>query len=124
MAEVDLLEVVQVPLPEHVLVDPQQVVEGEVQHLRVELLNFDIDTTTTIEYGMEKEDLYLRGGVQLRDPGERGVEALHRLLAPLPLAGAVLGAVAQGRGLLNTEFINGMRIMQTELHRLKQRHSA
>ena len=78
----------------------------------------------TIEYGMEREDLYLRGGVQLRDPGERGVEALHRLLAPLPLAGAVLGAVAQGRGLLNREFINGMRIMQTELHRLKQRHSA
>ena len=102
MAEVDLLEVVQVPLPEHVLVDPQQVVEGEVQHLRVELLNFDIDTTTTIEYGMEKEDLYLCGGVQLRDPGERGVETLHRLLAPLPLAGAVLRTVAQGRGLLNT----------------------
>ena len=73
---------------------------------------------------MEKEKLYLRGGVQLRDPGERGVEALHRLLAPLPLAGAVLRTVAQGRGLLNTEFINGMRIMQTELHRLKQRHSA
>ena len=44
MAEVDLLEVVQVPLPEHILVDPQQVVEGEVQHLRVKLLNFDIDT--------------------------------------------------------------------------------
>ena len=56
----------------------------------------------TIEYGMEKEDLYLRSGVQLRDPGKRGVEALHRLLAPLPLAGAVLRAVAQGRGLLNT----------------------
>ena len=51
---------------------------------------------------MEKEDLYLCGGVQLRDPGERGVEALHRLLAPLPLAGAVLRTVAQGRGLLNT----------------------
>ena len=46
------------------------------------------------------EGLYLGGGVKLRDPRERGVEALHRLLAPLPLAGAVLGAVAQGRGLL------------------------
>ena len=65
-----------------------------------------------------RKGLYLCGGVQLRDPGERGVEALHRLLAPLPLAGAVLGAVAQGRGLLNTEFINGMKVMQTELHRL------
>ena len=44
MAEVDLLEVVEVPLPENILVDPKQVVEGEVQHLRVELLNFYINT--------------------------------------------------------------------------------
>ena len=48
MAEVDLLEVVEVPLPEHVLVDPEQVVEGEVQHLRVELLNLTSVLFSTI----------------------------------------------------------------------------
>lgn len=68
MSQVDLLEVVQVPVPEDVLIDAEEVVEAEVEDLG--------------------------GGVQGRDLGEGRVEALHRLLASLPLADAVLGTVA------------------------------
>ena len=81
VSEVDFLEVVQIPVSEHVLVDPQQVVEGEIEHLGA--------------------------GLQGRDLGEGGVEALHRLLPSFPLADAALGAVAIGRGVLKNkkEFI-------------------
>ena len=76
MSQVDLLEVVQVPVPEDVLVDAEEVVEAEVEDLG--------------------------GGVQARDLGEGRVEALHRLLAALPLADAVLGTVAIRGGVLKT----------------------
>ena len=74
VSEVDLLEIVQVPVSEHVLVDPEEVVKGEIEHLGA--------------------------SVQGRDLGERGVEAFHRLLATLPLTDAALGAVAIGGGVL------------------------
>ena len=74
MSQVDLLEVVQVPVPENVLVDAEEVVVGEVEDLG--------------------------GVVQGRDLGEGGVEAFHRLLATLPLTDAALGAVAIGGGVL------------------------
>ena len=70
VSEVDLLEIVQIPVSEHVLVDPEEVVEWEIEHLGA--------------------------SVKSRDLGERGVEAFHRLLATLPLADAALGAVAIG----------------------------
>ena len=79
MSQVDLLEVVQVPVPEDVLVDAEEVVEAEVEDLG--------------------------GGVQARDLGEGRVEALHRLLAPLPLADAVLGTVAIRGGFLKTDVL-------------------
>ena len=67
VSQVDLLEVVQVPVSKHVLVDPEEVVEREVEDLG--------------------------GGVQGGDLGEGRVEALNSLLATLPLADAVLGTV-------------------------------
>ena len=54
VSEVDLLQVVQVPLPQHVLVDTKEVVERQVEDLG--------------------------GGVQHGDLGQGGVDALHRLL--------------------------------------------
>ena len=77
VSEVDLLQVVQVPVPEHVLVDAEEVVEGEVEHLGA--------------------------GVQGRDLGEGRVEALHRLLPPLPLAGAALWTVPVSQGFLKNK---------------------
>ena len=85
MSQVDLLEVVQVPVPENVLVDAEKVVVGEVEDLG--------------------------GVVQGRDLGEGGVEALHRLLAALPLTDAVLGTVAISRGFLKNK--SAFRIKST-----------
>ena len=85
VSEVDLLEIVQVPVSEHVLVDPEEVVKGEIEHLGA--------------------------SVQGRDLGEGGVEALHRLLAALPLTDAVLGTVAISRGFLKNK--SAFRIKST-----------
>ena len=79
MSQVDLLEVVQVPVPEDVLVDAEEVVVGKVEDLG--------------------------GAVQGRDLGESGVEALHGLLAALPLTHAVLGTVAISRGFLKNKSV-------------------
>lgn len=88
MSQVDLLEVVQVPVPEDVLVDAEEVVEAEVEDLG--------------------------GGVQGRDLGEGRVEALHRLLASLPLADAVLGTVAIRGGILKTNVYYGDKINRSD----------
>ena len=77
MSEVDLLQVVQVPVPENVLIDAEEVVEGEVEHLGA--------------------------GVQGRDLGEGRIEALHRLLPSLPLADAALWTVPVRQGFLKNK---------------------
>ena len=66
--EINLLQVVEVPVPQHRLVDTKQVVERQVEDLR--------------------------GGVEHGHLGQGGVETLHGLLSSFPLTDTIVGTVA------------------------------
>ena len=66
--EVNLLKIVEIPVSQDSLVDPKQVVERQVEDLG--------------------------GCLQHGDPGEGGVDTLHRLLASFPFTDTVVGTVA------------------------------